>query len=166
MVKRRFLKEKEAKQLLAEFSEKVGIHLQPLLVLKPPIETTETNGWEIFFIDREPVFARSTDGLFPTLGSDKLLSAMPKVVINMGAVPHVCNGADIMAPGIVRFEGTFKREDIVVVSDERHQKPIAIAIALYDVEEARKLRHGKILKNVHYVGDKLWRTMKQLSQTK
>jgi len=67
-----------------------------------------------------------------------------------------------MAPGIVNFEGTFNKEDIVVISDERHQKPIAIAIALYGTEKAKELEHGKILKNVHYIGDELWNTVKQL----
>ena len=69
-----------------------------------------------------------------------------------------------MAPGIVYVKGAFDEEDIVVVFDENHQKPIAITIAFYSAIEAEKLEHGKILKNIHYIGDKLWNTIKQLSQ--
>ena len=161
-IKRRFIKEKEAKKLLSEFFERAKIRPQQLPTLKPPIELAQTNNEEIFFINRKPIFAKSNNKLFPTLASGKLLSKMPKATVNMGAVPYVCNGADIMAPGIVNFEGTFNKEDIVVISDERHQKPIAIAIALYSTEKAEKLEHGKILKNIHYIGDELWNTVKQL----
>lgn len=162
-IKRRTMKEKEAKKLLSEFFQKAKISSRQLPMLKPPIELAKTNDEEIFFIDKRPIFAKSNGRLFPTLASDGLLPPFPKAIVNMGAVPHVCNGADIMAPGIVRFEGNFNKEDLVVVYDERHQKPIALTLALYDTEKAKKLKHGKVLKNIHYVGDKLWNKIKQLT---
>ena len=165
-IERQFLKEKEAKKLLSEFLKRDKIHTQQLPVLKPPIELAKTNNEEIFLINRKPIFVKSDNALFPTLVSHELLSKLPKATVNMGAVPYVCNGADIMAPGIVNFEGTFNKEDIVVISDERHQKPIAIAIALYSTEKAKKLEHGKILKNIHYIGDELWNTVKQLDSAR
>lgn len=67
-----------------------------------------------------------------------------------------------MAPGIVSFEGTFDKEDLVVVFDERHRTPLAVTIALYSTEEAKRLDAGKILKNIHYVGDDLWKMLRQL----
>ena len=70
-----------------------------------------------------------------------------------------------MAPGIVDFAGNFYEGDVVVVIDERHRKPIAITTALCNLENARKLKHGKVLKNIHYVGDKFWKMVKRLSQT-
>ncbi|MFP3985037.1 MAG: DUF1947 domain-containing protein [Candidatus Bathyarchaeia archaeon] len=162
-VKRRFIKEKEASQLLSEFFKKVKLSPRQLPAFEPPVELAETNGEEIFFVDRQPLFAKVNNKLFPTLAVDKLLSKMVKVTVNMGAVPYICNGADVMAPGIVDFEETFSKEDIVVVRDERHQKPIAITIALCSSEEAKKLERGKVLKNIHHVGDTLWKTIKQLS---
>lgn len=163
-IKRRFIKEKVAKKLLSDFFKSARIRPQHLPTLKPPIELAKTNNEEIFFINGRPIFAKSNNKLFPTLASGKLLSNMPQVTVNMGAVPHICNGADVMAPGIVHFEGTFNKENIVVVSDERHQKPIAITLALCNMKEAEKLEHGKILKNIHYIGDSLWNATKQLSQ--
>jgi len=159
---RRFIKDKEAKKLLSEFYERIKIDSRRFSTLKPHIELVKANDVEIFFVSKKPIFVKSSGKLFPTLTTDKLLASMPKAVVNMGAVPHVCNGADIMAPGIVHFEGAFNKEDIVIISDERHQKPIAIAAALYSSEEAKKLEHGKVLKNLHYVGDKVWNTMKKL----
>jgi PUA domain protein len=81
----------------------------------------------------------------------------------MGAVPFVCNGADIMAPGVVQIEKDYKLNDHVVVIDERHDKPLAVAVALTDSATARTLKHGKIAKNVHYVGDDLWNQLKKLT---
>ncbi len=164
-IKRRFIKEKEAKKLLSEFFKAARIKSEQLPSIKPPIELAEMNGGRIFFINRVPIFAKSDKKLFPTLASGKLLSTLPKVTVDMGAVAYVCNGADIMAPGIVSFEGTFSEEDIVVVSDKRYRKPIAIATAIYNAEDARKLERGKILRNIHYVGDKIWNAIKQLDQT-
>jgi predicted RNA-binding protein (TIGR00451 family) len=76
--------------------------------------------------------------------------------VNMGAVPYVCNGADIMAPGVVRIDKDFRKNDYVVITDERFDKPLVVAIAYTDSETARNLEHGKIAKNMHYIGDELW----------
>lgn len=156
------MKRKEAKKLLAKFLEKVKVDPESIPRLKPPVELATVGGAEVFFVNKEPVFAREDNRLFPTLISEGVLLNMPKATVNMGAVPHVCNGADVMAPGVVHYEGRFQREDIIVVFDERHQSPIAVTIALHGSEEAKKLEQGKILKNIHYVGDNLWNVLKRL----
>ncbi len=161
-VERRFVKEKEARVLLAEFLGRTGLRAEQLPQLKPPLEVATVDGMEVFFVGGKPVFARVEGGLFPTLVGGELLSGLARVTVNMGAVPFVCNGADVMAPGIVGFEGAFKRGDFVVVVDERHHRPIAVAVALFGREEAEKLGRGKVLKNVHYVGDRVWNALKQL----
>ena len=163
-MERQFIKEKEARKLLMEFFEKTGINPKLKPKLKPPIELATTNEDEIFFINKEPIFAKSQNRLYPTLASDRVLLDLPRVIVNMGAIPYLCNGADVMAPGIIKFEGNFRKGDIVVVHDEQHHKPIAITSALYSVEESKRRQHGKILKNIHYVGDRLWNTLKQLKR--
>jgi len=163
-MERRFIKEKEARKLLLEFFEKIGIDPQDKRKLNLPIELANIDEYEIFFINKKPIFAKSQNKLYPTLASDGILLDLPRVIVNMGAIPYLCNGADVMAPGIVSFEGTFRKGDIVVVHDEQHQKPLAITSALYNVEEAKRLQHGKVLQNIHYVGDKLWNTLKQLKR--
>ncbi len=159
------MKEKDARKVLSEFLEHVHVNDQQLTSLKPPVEVSGMKHGELFFIDGVPAFAKSENVLFPTLVSTRILSALPKATVNMGAVPYVCNGADVMAPGIVGFEGDFGKDDFVVILDERHRKPIAIAVALSNSKEAKKLERGKVLKNVHYVGDNLWNFTKQLSQS-
>jgi PUA domain protein len=88
---------------------------------------------------------------------------MPKIVVDMGAVPYVCKGADVMAPGIVRVEGEFGVGDLVLVVDVNHGKMLVIGEALYDAENARKVEKGAVVKSLHFVGDKIWDKAKTLA---
>ena len=78
----------------------------------------------------------------------------------MGAIPYVCKGADVMAPGILIIKDEFKEKDIILVIDERHGKPLAIGAALFGSEEMKNAKRGRTVKNLHYVGDKLWNYMR------
>lgn len=161
-MRRQFLREKEATQLLDEFSQKLKIDVKSLLdAKKPSVETAETTVAMIYYANGKPVIAKMKDALIPTLLFERALLHLPKIVVNMGAVPHICNGADVLAPGIVKIAGAFAINDYVVVVDERHQKPLAVAAALVDSQAANSLKHGKVAENLHYVGDAVWNRLKQ-----
>ncbi len=160
---RHFLREKETTQLLDELSEKLNINIEQLLGTKTNVEVSQTQTAIIYFINGRPLLAAWKNVLVPTLFFHEALRMLPKILVNMGAVPYVCNGADIMAPGAVRIDKDYKQDDYVVVTDERHEKPIAVAVALTDSITARTLKHGKIAKNLHYVGDDLWNQLRRLS---
>jgi PUA domain protein len=98
----------------------------------------------------------------PYLGDEELLKAFPKVVVDMGAVKFVTNGANVMRPGIRSFQGPFLKGDVVVVVDEKHGKALAVGTALVDGVEAEKMERGPVVKNVHYIGDKFWDAVKEL----
>ena len=159
--RRHFLREKEANQLLDEFSQKLNIDLKPLLGAKAQIEEAESPAAKIFFLNNKPLLARFNNTLVPTVLHEEITSKLPKIVVNMGAVPHICNGADLMAPGVVRIEKEYKTNDYVVIVDEQHKKPLAVVTALTDSSTVRNMQHGKIAKNVHYVGDNLWIQLKK-----
>jgi PUA domain protein len=161
--KRHFLKDKEAKALLEDASKRLKMVFEKCLSGMPKVEVVETDFGEVYLINDEPALFKSGEKVYPTLLFEEVLGLLPKVVVDMGAVPHVCNGADVMAPGIVRFEGKFVKGDMVLVMDERHGKPIAIGEILYDSDKVAVVKHGVIVKNVHYVGDKIWKTLKELA---
>jgi PUA domain protein len=69
-----------------------------------------------------------------------------------------------MAPGIVRIEGGFSKGDIVLVADEKHGKPLALGEALYDAENASHVKQGVVVKNLHFVSDKIWNFAKTLAE--
>jgi PUA-domain protein len=154
--RRHFLKEKEAKRFLLEVSKTLGTDIERLLGSKTGVEVNETEIAEIFLFDGRPLLARSNGVLFPTLSFEELFSVIPKIVVDMGAVPYVCKGADVMAPGVVDIKGEFEENDLLLIVDERHGKPLAIGVALFSSEDMKALDSGKIVKNLHYVGDKLW----------
>lgn len=158
---RRFLREKEAAQLLKEFTQKLNITTTDLFTTpKPNIEVAETQNAKIYFINSQPVIAQRQDAIFPTLKFNTALQKLAKITVNMGAVAHICNGADLLAPGIVKTEGNFKTGDYLVIIDERFQKPLAIGTALIDSDAAKDLQRGKVAKNIHYVGDLVWNAIK------
>ena len=154
--RRHFLKEKESKRFLLEVSKTLGTDIERLLGSKTRVEMNETETGEIFIFNGRPLLARSNGALFPTLSFEELFPIIPKIVVDMGAVPYVCKGADVMAPGVVAIEGEFRENDILLVVDERHGKPLAVGVALFSSETMKTVNHGKTVKNIHYVGDKLW----------
>ena len=154
--RRHFLKEKESKRFLLEVSKTLGTDIERLLGSKTRVEMNETEAAEIFIFNGRPLLARSNGALFPTLSFEELFPIIPKIVVDMGAVPYVCKGADVMAPGVVAIEGEFREKDILLVVDERHGKPLAVGVALFSSETMKTVNHGKTVKNLHYVGDKLW----------
>ena len=155
-IPRRFIKEKEAKRLLVDFSQRISSDPRNLFGSKPRVEMAKINDLEIIFVDGKPLLAKSHDIFVPTLVFDSAITLFSKIVINMGAVPYVCNGADIMAPGVVRIEGDFKKDDFLLIIDERHGKSLGIGTALFDSQTMNSLNHGRIVRNHHFVGDKIW----------
>lgn len=101
------------------------------------------------------------DIILPFLGNNNLVESFPYVLIDMGAVRYICNGANIARPGIVKFE-SFLKDKIVIVKDKDYQKPLAVGISLCDSKTGMLLSKGHIINNMHYVGDKFWNLYKKL----
>jgi len=158
--RRRPLKSSEAKQLLQEIKQEF-----PRFVVdfqsKQPIDEIEVEGGKLYLLDNKP-FVISTDSkLFPSLLNDELLKMLPSIVVDMGAIPHVCNGADIMRPGIREIRGEFEKGAVLLVKDVKFGKSIGICIAETSSESMQAMAKGKAAQNVHYVGDKFWQAPKQ-----
>lgn len=154
--RRFFLREKEIKNLLLALSEKFNLDFEQLVGVKPRVEMRRKESTETFFFNGKPLMVRLNGDFFPALLFHEFLTFIPKVVIDMGAIPYVCRGADIMAPGVVRINGAFKKNDILLVVDERHEKPLAVGVALFNSQTMDKTKHGKVIRSLHHVGDKLW----------
>jgi len=75
----------------------------------------------------------------------------------MGAIKFVVNGADIMRPGITKIQEGIEKDEAIVIVDENNQKPLAVGIALLSAEDMEKTKSGRVIKNIHYVGDELWK---------
>ena len=157
MKKRYWLRKDEAKQLTQE-AEKFGGDVGKLLERGVELLELEDDR-KIVLVGGKGLFIRSRDGLFPTLHAVDLLQ-LRRVVIDMGAVPHIANGADVMGPGVVSSDAEIKAGDVVAVADERHGKPLAIGLALVPGTEMRAPK-GKVVKTIHYVGDGVWQFLQE-----
>ncbi len=151
-MKRQHLSNKEIKQLNQQLLE--FYHLDNFLNKKDKIELIEdehrlvvvNNEFHFFYLQEKPI---------PTLKLIIKNNFLPKVIIDMPAVKFIANGADVMRPGIKEIDN-IKKDQIIVIVDETHQKPLAIGEALFSSEEMKNLDSGKVIKNLHHVGDKIW----------
>jgi len=157
------LKTKEAKQVLEEAAERLKLNLEQLFGAKANIEVVESDVGSIYLFGGKPVLYKTEDKILPTLLFAEFTAKAPKIVVDMGAVPYVCKGATVMAPGIVRVEGEFGAGDLVIVADLKHEKTLAIGEALMDSAAARQTKKGPVVKTQHYVSDKIWEYIKNIS---
>jgi PUA-domain protein len=158
------LKAKEAKQIVEETSEKLRLDLEALFGQKVNVEVVESDVGLIYLIGGKPILYRAGDRVLPTLLFTEFTAGAPKIVVDMGAVPYVCKGADVMAPGVVRIEGEFVKGNLVLVVDVKYGKSLALGESLYDAEAARNTKKGPVVKTLHYVSDKIWDYIKTLAE--
>ena len=124
---------------------------------KTVVEIGNFEGIKIVFVDDDPCFMYYNNRVIFTLkGINKYKPKEKIVIIDMGAVKFVTNGADVMSPGIVDADKNISADDQVWVCDEAHRKPLAIGIAQIDGEQMIKDKKGVAIKVLHYVGDNVW----------
>ena len=161
MPQKTILKERDSKPLIEQLRSLPGLSS---LSSKSHVELEAVKDGEVVFVDGEPLALRSRGELIPVLVNAITLKDLPRVVVDMGAVPHVVSGADVMAPGIRRVEGEFPANNLLVVEDEKYGKPLAVGRALVDSQTLAATKKGKVIKNLHYVGDPTWETVKAFSR--
>ena len=124
---------------------------------KSTVEIGEFDEIKIIFIDREPCFIiYDNHTIFTLHGLNKYKPKNNYVIVDMGAIKFVINGADIMAPGIVDADNKIKENDQVWICDEKNNKPLAVGIALMTGDQMIIKKKGKAVKIIHHVGDKMW----------
>ena len=149
--KRKSLKRKAAKKLFEELSSVFGE------IDAERVESAVLEDVTVYLLDYVVEFVRDGDAIYPFLGGSHV-DGLPRVVVDMGAIPYVCNGADVMAPGIADMD-SFEVGDHVVVRDVTHGKALAIGKALKSSSDIEASRKGKVIENLHYVGDSLWKAV-------
>lgn len=121
---------------------------------------------KLILLESRPVLFEAEGKILPTL---MLLQEQPgitlkKITVDMGAVRFVANGADIMRPGIVAFDDGIEAGDVVVVVDQNFGKNLAVGLALAGSVEMKSMDMGKAVKNLHYVGDRIWNFNREKQQ--
>ena len=101
------------------------------------------------------------DEFIPFLSDVTLLESFPSVTVDMGAVKFMCNGANVMRPGI-KNHSEFLKDDIVCVIEESQHKYLAVGKSLVNSSDMKDLSKGEVIKNLHYISDKYWEISKTI----
>ena len=103
------------------------------------------------------------DTYIPFLSENGTLERFPKVIVDMGAVKFVCNGASVMRPGIKSYS-EFEKDQLVCVVEESRNKFLAVGRSLVSSKDMTTLTKGEIVKNLHYVSDRFWEAAKNIKK--
>ena len=111
----------------------------------------------IYYIDGEPFMALTGDDIIPLLRYKQHdYTRMPSIIVDMPAVPHIINGANLLRPGITAME-EYDQGSIIIVRDENNKVPIAVMKSLYDSTTIMSMDKGKVALSLHHVNDRLWK---------
>jgi PUA domain protein len=121
------------------------------------VEYIETDKYELYAENKVVLAFKIKEVVLPSLRAlNNNLVKLPTVTVDMGAVPYVTNGADIMAPGITELTPGLAAGTFITIIDERHGKSLAVGMLLKNSDEILATKKGKVIKNLHYVNDDIW----------
>ncbi|HUT81883.1 MAG TPA: PUA domain-containing protein [Candidatus Bathyarchaeia archaeon] len=155
IIRRHAIRKSDLKQIKEKLAESIGDEANTLFSRTAELILTDIG--ELYAENRIVLAFKIDDKILPSLRAlNEGLAHLPTITIDMGAIPHVTNGADIMAPGITKVTPGLKVGDYVVIIDQNYGKSLAIGQLLVSSDEILKNKKGKVIKNYHYVNDPIW----------
>jgi len=150
-------------------SKSETVHLLKIVSEKWKIDIPKIKNLKVYEIDNETQLItgdeikilKIKDDYLPFLSENSTLKKFPYVQVDMGAVKFMCNGANLMRPGIKKFS-EFSKDDIVCIVEESQNKFLAVGKSEVDSSELENMERGEVLKNLHYISDKSWEISKTL----
>ncbi|MCL4452961.1 DUF1947 domain-containing protein [Ferroplasma sp.] len=115
------------------------------------IEIDSNKKNEIYYFSGKPIFYNG----IPTLYLINYLKVRTHTVtVDNGAVPHLMNGSNLFAPGIVEMDPEIKKNDMVFIKN-REGLYVAIGEANDDAQNIMSTRKGEAVRILHYLNDKI-----------
>ena len=154
--KRKRMREKEIKALSKDLRDLFEV---PVFDERDPVDIAESSDYNVIFVGQD-ILGLIYEGK-PFLTIRGLLKYRPErrsVTVDMGAVPFVTNGADVMGPGITDADDNIAEGDLVWIKDIKNGAPLAIGMSLRSAADLKSKAGGKAIKTIHFVGDKLWKS--------
>ena len=152
--RRKRLRTKETKAYADELNASLGVSFSE----DDAVDIAESADMNLLFVNGDILGLIHDERTFLTVrGLLKYRPSRRYVTVDMGAVPFVTNGADIMGPGIVDADDDIEENDLVWIRDVKNLVPLAVGVSMLSGPELKKKTKGKAIKNLHNVGDKLWK---------
>ena len=100
MSRRHRLRERRIKQTLIKISKTLKLNIPDMVDKRTRVEVVELiPKGAITLMGNKAAFIQLEDEIFPTLPNEAILAELSSITVDMGAVHHICNGADLMAQG-------------------------------------------------------------------
>lgn len=155
IIKQHALRKSDFKDLIEMLKETIGNEAEKLFA--KGAELVETEKGELYAENKVILAFKVKNTILPSLRAlNEGLVHLPTITVDMGAVPFVTKGADIMAPGITKITPGLIKGTYVTVIDENFGKSLALGELLIDSDEIIETKKGKVVKNLHYVNDDIW----------
>jgi PUA domain protein len=161
----RFLRKDDIKDLRERVEKALALG-EILIPRGSKVEGFWFKGGEVFSVNDVPsFFVGERSIIIPLLIYALEFSLpLPRITVDMKAVPHICNGADVFRPRVRNIDANIKAGQTVIIVDEKNMKPICVATSLMEATSMQETKQGKVAKNIHYVGDDLWNFSRTLNK--
>lgn len=161
-MKRQVVSKHDSRELIAEVERATGARLEvPRSAQVEILEPDEESRFVI--IDEKFTFVGGPEGsYFPFVGSHEAVGLFPSVTIDEGALKYIIKGADVMRPGITKYDDWGEAGRLVVVREEKKGRAAAVGRAQVASGEMSELKKGSCVKNLHHAGDKFWNAYRKI----
>jgi predicted RNA-binding protein (TIGR00451 family) len=153
-LKRWVLSRRDSTEMIARVESSLGVSLE--LPKSAQAECAEPADGVVFVKLGDLEFVQEEGRFVPSLWSPGALALFPGATVDEGAIRFLVNGADVMRPGIRKFDDWGGEGKVVVVREEKKGRAIAIGDSTVSSAEAKSMAKGSCLKNIHHVGDRYW----------
>lgn len=157
-MKSNLISKSETNSLLSEIQSQWGIDIPKIKNLRIHHITDDAQ----IIAGKEFKALKLIDDYLPFLSETQVLEKFSHVMVDMGAVKFMCNGANVMRPGIKSYS-EFEISQIVCVIEESKHKFLAVGKAVVSSSDMDSLEKGEVVKNMHYISDKYWEIGKTLT---
>lgn len=159
-MKRQVVSKHDSRDLIAKLESSTGAHME--LPRSAQVEILEPEeGSKFVTVDGRFTFIESDGGYLPFVGSAEAVGLFPSVTIDQGALKYIINGADVMRPGISKYDDWGEAGKIVVVREDKKGRAAAVGRASVPSNEMAELKKGVCVKNLHHAGDRYWNARKK-----
>jgi PUA domain protein len=160
-LKRHFASKHDSRDYIEKVQTSCGLTLDvPRSAQVEIIEPDE--GVRFLVVDGRFTFVQLGETILPFVGSKALIGLLPSIYIDEGAVKYILKGADVMRPGISKFDEWGEKEKLLVIRDLGKERGLAVGRSLVPSSEMAGMTKGNCVKNLHHAGDRAWESFKKI----
>lgn len=145
------------KQIKAQYE----IDMTQLLRKEDVLESIKTTDKKVFILrNGVPIFILQHDRYIPTVKCVHLIPDIAKkVVVDVGAIKYLINGADVMAPGLLHRTSDYpavQENEVVSVYGYGKTHALGVGVVQMDNQQVEQIKSGVAIKMLSHLGDKTY----------